>query len=298
MLRSKDDKAVASICNVWYIYIYVYIYIYGYIRQHSWQMYLDLHIVGWLVHFFRCFPRRSTMFVRFCLPKVLPHMEAASWTLKLGDFTDISQMCWSNDRMMILQGAGHVLGTGSLRRSIVDQRRCCQCAVTLSDTVFLDVSCFGIGSSVLQGCQNDKDIRSFHYRYFDCFFSIRQHLANLCRECIFLCKWVKTLIDVSILWPLLGGRTVDIATCAQRVNWRTGRNPRPGQGAMGPWGHGCKGKEVSGIGGVESNMITEHYRFWSEHTNRSLESRLYDILWYFMIFHVIYYVFFFCCSAR
>ena len=93
---------------------------------------------------------------------------------------------------------------------------------------------------------------------------------------------------------------MDIATCAQRVNWRTGRNPRPGQGAMGPWGHGamgpwghgCKGKEVSGIGGVESNMITEHYRFWSEHTNRSLESRLYDILWYFMIFHVIYYVFF------
>ena len=38
-----------------------------------------------------------------------------------------------------------------------------------------------------------------YYRYFDCFFSIRQHLANLCRECIFLCKWVKTLIDVSIL---------------------------------------------------------------------------------------------------
>ena len=75
------------------IYIYIRIYIYGYIRQHSWQMYLDLHIVGWLVHFFRCFPRRSTMFVRFCLPKVLPHMEAASWTLKLGDFTDISQMC-------------------------------------------------------------------------------------------------------------------------------------------------------------------------------------------------------------
>ena len=178
MLRSKEDKAVASICDVWFIFIY-----HKHLLTSTFTFLanlfgpcLALRIVGCFNQCFSVLPPLSTMFARFCRPKVLLHMEAASWTLKLGDFTAWCLDHWSTGwywwkfdehifrdpyhHVDLGKGAGHVLGSGSLRQSIVDvvdvhwHRAFC--------FVSCFVSCFGSRSVPQQGCQNDKDIPSFH----------------------------------------------------------------------------------------------------------------------------------------